>query len=72
MPETKQRNGIRVFHGFDALPRFVRPAVTVGSYDGVHRGHRALIERLVAEARAAGGESRIRASRSAEERACGC
>ena len=57
MPETKQRNGIRVFHGFDALPRFVRPAVTVGSYDGVHRGHRALIERLVAEARAAGGES---------------
>lgn len=57
MPETKQQNGIRVFHGFDALPRFVRPAVTVGSYDGVHRGHRALIERLVAEARAAGGES---------------
>ena len=31
--------------------------MTVGSYDGVHRGHRALIERLVAEARAAGGES---------------
>lgn len=57
MPETEQRNGIRVFHGFGALPRFVHPAVTVGSYDGVHRGHRALIERLVAEARAAGGES---------------
>lgn len=48
---------MRVFHGFDALPRFVRPAVTVGSYDGVHLGHRALIERLVAEARANGGES---------------
>lgn len=57
MPETKQRNGIRVFHGFDALPHFVHPAVTVGSYDGVHRGHRALIERLVTEAHAAGGES---------------
>ena len=57
MPETKQRSGIRVFHGFGALPRFVHPVVTVGSYDGVHRGHRALIERLVAEARAAGGES---------------
>lgn len=57
MPETEQRNGIRVFHGFGALPRFVHPVVTVGSYDGVHRGHRALIERLVAEARAAGGES---------------
>lgn len=57
MPETEQQNGIRVFHGFGALPRFVHPVVTVGSYDGVHRGHRALIERLVAEARAAGGES---------------
>lgn len=48
---------MRVFHGFEHLPRFVHPAVTVGSYDGVHRGHRALIERLVAEARAQGGES---------------
>ena len=57
MPETGQQESVRVFHGFDALPRFVHPAVTVGSYDGVHRGHRALIERLVAEARAAGGES---------------
>lgn len=48
---------MRVFHGFDTLPQFVRPAVTVGSYDGVHLGHRALIGRLVAEARANGGES---------------
>ena len=39
---------MRVFHGFDALPHFVRPAVTVGSYDGVHLGHRALIGRLAA------------------------
>lgn len=48
---------MRVFHGFEALPHFVHPAVTVGSYDGVHRGHRALVERLTAEARANGGES---------------
>ena len=48
---------MRVFHGFEELPHFRHPAVTVGSYDGVHRGHRVLIERLVAEARAAGGES---------------
>lgn len=57
MPERRRQDGIRVFHGFDALPRFVRPVVTVGSFDGVHRGHRALIGRLVAEARAADGES---------------
>ena len=48
---------MKVFHGFDSLPTFRHPVVTVGSYDGVHRGHRALIERLVAEARATGGES---------------
>ncbi len=48
---------MRIFRGFDRLPPFRRPAVTVGAYDGVHRGHRALLDRLVAEARAAGGES---------------
>lgn len=48
---------MRVFHGFDALPHFEHPAVTVGSYDGVHLGHRALLRCLVAAARRAGGES---------------
>ena len=48
---------MRVFHGFNSLPQFIRPVVTVGSYDGVHLGHRALIDRLVAEARTSGGES---------------
>ncbi|HIY14576.1 MAG TPA: FAD synthase [Candidatus Alistipes cottocaccae] len=48
---------MKVFQGFEDLPHFIRPAVTVGSFDGVHRGHRALIGRLVAEARVVGGES---------------
>lgn len=48
---------IRIFHGFDALPEFRHTAVTVGSYDGVHLGHRALIERLKKEAHELGGES---------------
>ena len=48
---------MRVFHGFDDLPRFVRPVVTVGSYDGVHTGHRKLIGEVVRMARSGGGES---------------
>lgn len=48
---------MRVFQGFSALPPFRHAVVTVGSFDGVHLGHRALIGRLTAEARAAGGES---------------
>lgn len=38
----------------DDVPKLVGTAVTVGSYDGVHRGHRAMIARLRAEAQARG------------------
>ena len=48
---------MRVFRGFDSLPELGPTAVTVGAYDGVHLGHRALIERIVAEAQALGGRS---------------
>ncbi|KAA3142825.1 FAD synthetase family protein [Alistipes onderdonkii] len=48
---------MRVFYGFDALPHFVRPTVTVGSYDGGHSGHLALLRTVARRARAQGGES---------------
>ena len=48
---------IRIFHGFDSLPTFRHAVVTVGSYDGVHLGHRALIDQLNNEAHTRGGES---------------
>lgn len=37
---------MEVHEGFDRLPDFRRTAVAVGSFDGVHRGHRLLIDRL--------------------------
>jgi riboflavin kinase / FMN adenylyltransferase len=49
---------MRVEH-LEALNRegWVCPAVTIGNFDGVHRGHQALIAAAVGHARATGGES---------------
>ncbi len=43
--------------GFDTLPAMPGSVVSVGSYDGVHAGHRQMIGRLVEEARRRGVES---------------
>ena len=37
--------------------RFTTPVVTLGSFDGVHRGHQEILRRLVATARDAGGDA---------------
>ena len=48
---------MRVFRGFGSLPEFRYAAVTTGSFDGVHRGHRMLLERVQSAAKERGGES---------------
>lgn len=37
---------MQIHYGFDTLPPLRRTAVAVGSFDGVHRGHRLLIQQL--------------------------
>lgn len=48
---------MNIYFGFDHLPKFRRPAVTVGSFDGVHYGHRRLLDNLCQKAKSVGGES---------------
>ena len=48
---------MRVVRGFDNPPLLRNAVATVGSYDGVHRGHRILLDEVVRRAKECGGDS---------------
>ena len=48
---------MKVVRGFDNPPTLINGVATVGSYDGVHCGHRILLDEVVRRAKACGGES---------------
>src|SRR5436309_506480 len=49
---------MKLFEGpISDLPAFERTVVTVGKFDGVHRGHQALLHATVAAARAHGASA---------------
>jgi riboflavin kinase/FMN adenylyltransferase len=48
---------MRVFRGFESLPAFGNAVATMGSFDGVHSGHRVLLEQVKRLAFEAGSES---------------
>ncbi len=50
---------MNVFFGLDQLPLFSNAVVTIGTFDGVHLGHKVIIERLRQKAKEINGESVI-------------
>ena len=46
-----------VFFNTDSLPAFNRPVITIGTFDGVHMGHRTILKQVVKHAEDTGGES---------------
>lgn len=50
---------MRVFRDLHHLPDFRRAVITIGTFDGVHKGHQELIQRINDVARQIGGESII-------------
>jgi riboflavin kinase/FMN adenylyltransferase len=48
---------LKVYHHIDDFKHVKRPVLTTGTFDGVHRGHRTLISRLIQCAESIGGET---------------
>ena len=50
---------MQVHRDIDNIPAFRNAVITIGTFDGVHMGHRQVIDKLKAEAKAVNGESVI-------------
>jgi riboflavin kinase/FMN adenylyltransferase len=46
-----------VFFDINTLPVFKNAVITIGTFDGVHHGHKAILQQLVNHAKETGGES---------------
>ena len=50
---------MKIHRDIDQLPAFRNAVITIGTFDGVHLGHRQVIEKLKTQAKAIGGETVI-------------
>lgn len=50
---------MKIHYNIEALPQFKNAVITIGTFDGVHEGHKKVIAQLVQEAKRVSGESVI-------------
>ncbi len=46
---------MKVYKNIKELPAFIRPVLTIGTFDGVHQGHKQIIQQLLREAKDVNG-----------------
>lgn len=50
---------MKIYYDINHLPAFTNAVITIGTFDGVHQGHRKIIHQLTTQAKKVGGESVI-------------
>lgn len=48
---------MKIHRGLNALPQFINAVLTIGSFDGVHQGHRSILKEITGLAKSIKGES---------------
>ncbi len=48
---------LKVYFGLDQLPYFTEGVLTIGTFDGLHHGHRTIIKQVIKKAKEVNGES---------------